>query len=182
MSEFIITPTNIEFIESIFRNPDTGRWVIPVLTFDLQYPAVYFPRDPLNEDPNYQKSVVNQFYLRLKEKWLYHDVAFRKLLKYFQIEKSNGKITVQLIDDPDKVGTTHVGEDERNYVFRYIEKYFVTKKFVDQVIRSYVNTARVKWYDLFYNTDILKDLLAHKLKRLILSTVYELHDRITKKI
>ncbi len=37
MSEFIVTPTNVDLLESLFRNPLTGKWTIPFLTFNTGY-------------------------------------------------------------------------------------------------------------------------------------------------
>lgn len=177
MSEFIITPTNVDFLESIFRNPITGRWTIPILTFNTKYVNPYFGEiDPLNDDPRYQKQVIDNFYTRLTEKWLYKEPIFRSLMKYFNVEKNGEEGQISLISDPDKISEIKTDEKYRNYVFQYIEKYFITKRFIDRILRQYVNTTHIKWYDLFHNTDTLKDLFAHKLKKLIISTIYELQD------
>ena len=34
MSSFLITPTNIDDYDWIFRNPITGKWTIPVMNFN----------------------------------------------------------------------------------------------------------------------------------------------------
>jgi hypothetical protein len=182
MSEFIITPTNVDFLESIFRNPITGRWTIPILTFNTKFVSPYYGDiDPLNDDPKYQKSVVDHFYMRLTEKWLYKDPIFRKLLKYFHVETSGDEGKVSLIDDLEKISESNIDEKYRKHIFKYIEKFFITKRFVEKVLRQYVNTTHIKWYDLFHNTDILKELFTHKLKKLIISTIYELQDKKTGK-
>lgn len=178
MSDFLITPTNVDFLESIFKNPITGRWNIPILTFNTKYINPYFGEvDPLNEDPVYQKSVVDHFYMRLTEKWLYKASAFRKLLKYFRVEKNGEEGKVSMIADPDKISETPIDEQYHKHVFKYIEKFFITKRLIDRILRQYIGTTHIKWYDLFHNTDTLKDLFAHKLKKLIISTIYELQDR-----
>jgi len=177
MTDFLITPTNVDFIESIFRNQISGRWTIPILTFNTNFSSPYYAdADPLNDDPKYQKSVVDNFYLRLTEKWLYKDPVFRKLLKYFQVEKSGDEGKVSLISDPDKISKSDINEQYRKHIFKYIEKYFITKRFINKILNQYVKTTHIKWYDLFHNTDTIKDLFAHKLKRLIVSTIYELQD------
>lgn len=176
MSEFIITPTNVDFLESIFRHPVTGKWTIPILTFNTSLVNPFFNQvDPLNDDPKYQKSVTDNFYLRLKEKWLYKEPIFRSLLKYFKVEKSGDEIKVSLISDPDKISDSQ-NRDNDKYIFRYIEKYFITKRFISKILKEYIRTTHIKWYDLFHNTDTLKGLFAHKLKKLIISTIYELQD------
>lgn len=175
MSQFIVTPTNVDLLESIFRNPISGLWTIPVLTFNTRYLNPYYGEvDVLNSDPSYQKRVIDHFYMRLTEKWLFKESIFKSLLKYFKVEKEGDKGTVSLIDDIDKIPESQPEQEYRKHVFKYIEKYFITRRFVEKVLRQYVNNTHLKWYDLFHNTDTLKELFAHKLKKLIISTIYEL--------
>jgi hypothetical protein len=178
MSNFIITPPNPDLINLLVRDPITGLWTMPAITFNIKTINPYYGEiDPLNEDSRYQKRVIDHFYMRLVEKWLYKDPVFRKLLKYFTVEKNGDEIKVNLIPSLDKMSTTAVDKTTRKFIFRYIEKIFITKKFVDKILRQYVSSSRTKWYDLFNNTDMLKELFAHKLKKLIISTIYELQDR-----
>lgn len=178
MTEFIITPTNLDLLESIFRNPITGRWSIPILTFNTTFINPFYSEvDPLNEDPQYQQRVIDHFYMRLTEKWLYKDPAFRKLLKYFKVEENGNEGKISLIDNIDNVREIDKQMKYWKHIFKYIEKYFITKKFVEKVLRQYVRRTDTKWYDLFNNTDILKDLFAHKLKKLIESTIYQLQEK-----
>jgi hypothetical protein len=179
MSGFVITPTNVEFLESLFRNPSTGQWTIPIMTFNTRYINPYYGEvDVLNDDPTYQKSVVDYFYLRLKEKWLFRDPTFRKLLKYFRVEKNGDKGTVRLIN---KIGDVNkiddMDETDRKHIFKYIDKYLITKHLVKKTLRQYLSRTGIKWYDLFNNTDMLKRLFAHKLKRLIKTTIYQLENQ-----
>lgn len=176
MSSFIVTPTNVDYIESLFRDPLTGKWFIPFLTFNTGIGNPYYSEaDPLNEDPKYQKRVSKHFLMKLTEKWLYKDPSFKSLLKYFKVEKKGDKGIVSLIDDPDKVSdTAKFSKEDRMYVYKYIEKYFITRRFIEKILRSFVNTTHIKWYDLFNNNDTIKDLFRHKLKKLIVSTIYEL--------
>ena len=184
MSEFIITPTNTDFLEQIFKNPITGKWTIPILTFNTKYLNPYFGEiDYLNNDPKYHKRVINYFYFGLVEKWLYRDPAFRKLLKYFRVVKNGSEGTVQLSENIDpSPDENKISEADRKYVFKYIDKVFITKRFVEKALKKYVRTTRIKWYDLVYNKDIIKEYLAHRLKRLIVSTIRELQDNKNKNI
>ena len=182
MSEFIITPTNVDFLESLFRNPVTGRWMIPILTFNTGFINPYYGEiDPLNDDPNYRKSVIDNFYLRLKEKWLYKEPIYRSLLKYFIVKENGEQGTVSLVDDPDKVSSSNINEKYKNHIYKYIEKYFISKHLIRKILEQYVNTTHIKWYDLFHNIDTLKNLFAHKLKKLIISTIYELQEQKAEK-
>ena len=180
MTSFVVTPANISVLPSIYRDPITGRWVFPVLTFDVGMSPFLGTIDPLHNDQRYQKKVIENIHLRLTEKWLYSYPAFDKLCKYFMINKESNKGTVSLINDPDKLSTGDISDDDRKYIFKFIEKFFISKKFVDKVLRSYINSTHTKWYDIFHNTDSIKDLFVHKLKKLIVNTVIELQKRSDK--
>ena len=79
-----------------------------------------------------------------------------------------------LISDPDNIPKSDNKEEDAKFIFKYIEKYFITRRFVEKVLREYVSTTHIKWYDLFNNSDTLIELFVHKLKKLIVSTIYEL--------
>lgn len=178
MSEFIITPSNIDLLKSLFRDPLTGRWTIPVLTFNTQYGSPYYNEtDYLNEDPYYQKSIIDHFYIRLKEKWLRKDPEFRRLVKYFKVEQDGNKGTVSMVTNLDNLKETVTDKKYRDYIYKYIEKYFITKHLIAKIIRRYVAVTHINWYDLLQNTDTIKELIAHKLKKLIIATVYKLQDK-----
>ncbi len=179
MSNFIITPTNPDLLNFLIRDPITGLWTVPVMTFNINTINPYYGEiDPLNEDSRYQNNVIKHFHMRLVEKWLYKDPVFRNLLKYFKVDKNGDEVKVTLIPNIDNLSTTAVDKATRKFIFRYIEKVFITKKFVDKTLRQYINSdpRRIKWYDLFNNIDILKELFAHKLKKIIISTIYKLQD------
>jgi len=174
MSSFIMTPTDIDDLSFILKNPITNKWSIPILTFNPLYNPYYREIDVLNEDRQYQNRVIDHFYIRLTEKWLFRKAIFKKLLKYFKVNKTNNEGTVSLISDPDNVPSSGIKDEDNKFVFKYIEKYFITRRFVEKVLREYVRTTHIKWYDLFNNSDTLIDLFAHKLKKLIVSTIYEM--------
>lgn len=173
MTEFTLTPTNIEFIADIYRNPLTNRWMLPTLTF--QQPSQYYPQaDPLNDDPRYRKHVVDHIYTRLSEKWLFKHPIYNSLLKYFTVERSGEEIKVKPVSTIEQAKSSNVSKADRRYVLRYIDRVFVTRRFVRRILKEYVGTTHIKWYDLYHNTNTLKDLFAHKLKKLIISTIYDL--------
>ena len=123
MSTFIVTPTNYELITDLVRDPVSGLWVMPVLEFNPRVVNPYYGEiDLMNEDPNYQNRVIEYFYTKLTEKWLTNSSEFRKLLKYFKVEKTDDKGTVSLIDDVDKAKDTTKDDLDKRYIFRYIKK------------------------------------------------------------
>lgn len=172
----VSTPQNIDIVQTIYRDPVTGQLIFPILSFDTKFNnPLYYDIDPLNNDPYYHNRLIEHIYLRLTEKWLYKDADFKKLLKYFNVEVNGNKGTVSLIANPDELVKTN--EDKKKYIFRYIEKVFISKKFVAKVIKQYVATTHIKWYDLLANTDSLKELFAHKLKKVIIASIYEMNGK-----
>lgn len=175
MGDFIMTPTNIDLFDNLFRNPVTGQWSIPILTFNTAYNNPYYTiADPLSDDPAYQKRVIENLYMRLTEKWLYKAPVFRKLLKYFKIDKNGEEGVVKLISRLSDASEDNVDMNYKKYVFQYIEKHFITKRFVRKVLEKYIYNTKLKWYDLFHNTSTVKELFAHKLKKFIRNTILEL--------
>jgi hypothetical protein len=177
MSNFILTPTGMDIIESAFKNSITGKWTIPHVIFNMGYTNPFYEDiDPLNDDPSYQKAVIDNFYWRLKEKWMYKDPMFRSLLKYFKVELNGDQGKISLITNIDDASKYPIDKKYRNFVFDFIEKYFVTKHLVSKTLKQYVKVSHIKWYDLYHNVDNIKSILCHKLKKVIISTIYKLED------
>lgn len=169
----MITPLNNEYINSSFYDAISGRWSIPVMRFNLGYSPWYKESDPLNDDKKYQRSVSDSFYLRLVEKWLYEKSSFNKLLKYFVITADGNDGKVSLISDPDNINKSELNKKYKKYIFRYIEKYFISKKFIYKILKQFVNKYNLKWYDLFQNKEDVRDFIIKKLEKFIVSNIYE---------
>lgn len=180
MANFILTPTELDLSSSIYRDPITGLWILPMYTFNTGYQGSFLTEsDPLNNDPKYQNRVIDNIHLRLTEKWLYKDSIYISLLKYFNIKFENNKGVVEPVSDPDTAKLT-IKPEYYKQVFKYIEKIFINKKFVEKILREYVKTTKIKWYDLFNNISTIKDLFAHKLKKNIKKTIYSLEKKNKK--
>lgn len=178
MSTFIMTPTNVDDYNWIFRNPITQQWTIPIMTFNPLISNPYFYEvDPLNSDVKYQNRTIDYFHTRLTEKWLYKEALYKSLLKYFMIKKKDDKGSITLISDPTKISESNISDDDAKHVFKYIEKFFITRRFVEKVLREYITRSHVKWYDLYSNSSTLKDLFRHKLKKIIVKTIYSLNKK-----
>jgi hypothetical protein len=178
MTNFVLTPTYYEIIDTVLKkDPITGQWSIPRMIFDHNpmsvplYSKSY--SESLDQNTKYQKKILKNIYTRLTEKWLRRDVVFKKLLKYFNVEEKNGKLTVSLITDIDKPSKTQISDLYSEYIFAYMEKIFITKKTIEKIIRKYVKHNKIKWYDLLHNIDIVKELIAYKLKKIIEQTIYD---------
>lgn len=182
MFDLLLTPTNPSFLPYLMKDPITNQWVMPTYVFNVKYPNPFFSEvDPLQTDPKYQKKIIDNIYTRLCEKWLYNDSEFKKLLRYFKvdIDSDQAKITLLIPTDPENTPIETFDPKYNNHVFKYIEKYFITIGFVDKTLRQYISSSNTKWYDIFYNIDTIKEILATKLKKLIISTIYEVRDILT---
>lgn len=173
----ILTPTNISSLQHIIYDQLLGTLSPPVYTYNIQlYNPFYGEMKPLNTDPKYQKRMVDYYYTKLTEKWLYRDSAFKKLLPYFNLKIDGTSGKVSLVENIDKLNNENIDEKNRKYIFRYIERVFVNKRFVDKVIRQYVKRTDTNWYDLVRNNEAIKKLLAHKLKKLIIHLIDKIND------
>jgi hypothetical protein len=172
MTSFLTTPQIASDIIDIIIDPLTNRWTIPRLIINTRPQYLFDNIDPLNENKQYHKETSHHFYVKLKEKWLYSVPEYRSLVKYFKTTKSGDKITVELLESVD--AKSNVELENEKYVFKFIEKYLISEKFVYKILKEYVNTTNIKWYDLYHNSSTLKDLFRHKLKKLIISTIYEI--------
>ncbi len=85
--------------------------------------------------------MIDHFYIRLKEKWLYHNPLFKSLLKYFKIEKKDNEGKVSLITRIDEKPDDKLNDEYQKYIFKYIEKFFITRRFVEKALKQYVNTT-----------------------------------------
>lgn len=171
---FYLTPTNIDDLYFVLRDPHTGKWTIPILTFNSTITSPYYNEiDILNDDTLYQNKIIDYFCIQLTEKWLFNNHIYKSLLKYFKVSKIENSGTVSLISSTDKTSDTSSDVDNK-YIFKYIEKYFITRRFCEKVLREYVAVTHMKWYDLFHNNKSIKKLFCHKLKKLIVKTIYKL--------
>jgi hypothetical protein len=171
------TPTEYEYEinlidDTLLFDPVTGRYVVPLYRFDFGMRPFMDDGGPLNRDPRYQKEVIRNIYHRLTEKWLYSDPMYKSLLKYFKVEKKGSDGVVTMITDPDNINKAP-GKDTRDHVFKYIEKYIITRRFVEKVLLEYITMTRLRWYDIYSNIDSVKDLLVNKLKKTIIRAIYQ---------
>ena len=174
--QFLQTPVNIDYYNLV---PPIGDklWTLPQIVFDLNYGPFYKRAQPLNRSHTYQKQVVNHISMRLTEKWLYHDVIFRDLFKYFKCTVKNKKCMIELVGKMDQTSSDNVPHECRSYVLSYIEDIFLSKKLVDRAVRSYVKKTGANWYDLFNQKQSLLRHIHRRLRKLIRNTIYELEGR-----
>lgn len=164
----IPTYTYYDLVESVFLDPKTGNWTVPVLKYSIlpNHGPLYLRSDPLNHDKEYQNKVITYFYLKLTEKWLYRDDRYKTLHKYFEVKPEDNNGQVRLVNQ-NKINPIRLSENEHKAVIRYIETYFVTERFVKKILKEIVAKYHLKWYDLVENNQIVKDLFFKNIKGLI---------------
>ncbi|QGR53994.1 hypothetical protein [Moumouvirus maliensis] len=181
MDTFILTPTNSKYLDFMLKDPITGNLIAPIMNFNLDnlnpfQTDLYF----LNSDYKYQEKITNYIYTSLTEKWLYKEKVFSDLLKYFKVTKHKTYGTVCLINKfPDEINT-NINNKYKNFIFKYIEKFFITPNFVQKVLQKYVENSGIKWYDICSNKNIIKALFAHKLKKIFINIINKKQSGTTK--
>ncbi len=159
---FTQTPYYIQYIPELRRDPITNLWILPSQTFNLVSPYDY---EPLDQDSNYRKNIVSTVFTQFKERWLYKESIYRKLMKYFKVTGDDDKKTVSVIS---KVGKSSVVDyPDQKYVLKYIEKMFVTKKLVRKSIQDYMKRSKIKWYDVLVNKEAIKEAIYRRLRKII---------------
>jgi capsule polysaccharide modification protein KpsS len=181
MSYFEVTPVEIASLGPLFLDEVTGRWIVPTKVYTTFVPPAAY--DPVNDNKYYQKRTIEHFDYLLRNKWLHRKVEFRKLLKYFILEKKDDKVTVKMIDNLDKAVSQSYNDQNRRYIFDYIESVFLGEntKFVEGVLREYVKRAKAKWYDLVENYPTIIELLAKRLRRRIERTIVKIGEDAAEK-
>ena len=175
MSRFFETPTYVNSIQELVWDPVTKKWYIPKLVIHVHDNA-RSKLSLINNDPEYRNKVLEYFYTKLTEKWLYSEAMYEKLLKYFKATRIGDKVEIELMPhnfertDADKAAQ----EEYKFFIFKYIDNHFATRKFVKDVLEDFIYTTGANWYDLYHNNQAVKQLFAKKLKKVIKQTRLEL--------
>lgn len=160
------------FYDQLFKTDKNVHWQVPHLVFNTQYAPILAQDN--NQSRVFRKDVIRNIYTRLKEKWLYKDPIFRNLLKYFKVtvnDQNRGRVS--FIKDPAQPTPVGTNDPYDKQIFRFIEKYLVTRHFISDVIKRYMKKAHIQWTDLLYHTQDLKRIIAEELEYLIVVSIYE---------
>lgn len=172
MATFAYTPNFLRSLSGVERDNYRGKWVIRPIRFNIpSYAQLYHPSD---RNRRYQKQVLQDIYFRLGFKWLDNSHHFRPLLKYFVVEKDGDNLVVRPVTSLEEAKGNKVRQEERKYVFRFIESVFVTKKTVRRSAEAVLQQYGLHWYDLLSNSRLVKKELAKNMEKLIVKTVKRL--------
>ena len=176
MQSLILSPSIVEDYEWIFFDPAKKSWISPILSFDIDILNPYSQEvQRLNYDIRYQTRTIDYFNTILTEKWLHKKSFYEKLLPYFEVSRNDKKVDVKLIEDISKLSDPSAFQsNDHKFILKFIEKYFITRRFVEKCIKSYVHSYKCTWYDLYENGDSVKKYIRHKLKKVIIKTIHSL--------
>jgi len=172
MNHFAYTPTFVDELGNVTRDPIVSKWQIRPILFNVTtFPQTYHP---LDSDRSYQKRVIKDVYFRLTNKWLANSSIFQPLLAYFRVEHDGDDRRVSVINDIGDKSTGNVSPEDRKYVYQYIARVFISKKLVDRAVRRTVEKYNMHWYDILVNSRHVKKQAYRYLHKLIRKTVENL--------
>lgn len=164
-------PVDFEKIERDFTNPLTGEFELPKIRFIPSQSAWGTELDIINNNPNYQQNVLLTLDTLFREKWLYHNNKFRKLLKYFKTYMDDDQIYVTLVDNHAMVGNGNINPEIISYVLKYIDMHIAKQSFIQSTIKNYLSFHKYSYYNILNNTRDLRsyicDMIEYQLTNLI---------------
>jgi hypothetical protein len=149
-----------------------GKIIIPA--FYVSYDQLWANADDLDKDKKVRKKISKYFHTKATDKWLYNDSDFEPLTWYFTVTKDDKGCHVNIEKDLKTVSKKKFTDEEKKCIFMFIENYFLTEKFMYNVLDKFANMTKTKWYDLYQNSKLIKDFLRHELKKLIKKTILKM--------
>jgi len=115
----------------------------------------------INVDYKVQDRVVNYFYYKLLDKYLYEDLI--DILNYFIIQNGEVKLISKLSDYKSDNYEKDTSKDIEKKV-DYIGEHIFTKKMMREILSMIVNENVISWVDLHKHSQIIKELVRKKIK------------------
>jgi hypothetical protein len=164
--QYVTTTVPSGYYTDLYGNLTTndGTYIIPITDFSIEFDNPYYNYNPTN---GYIKNVVEHIYFRLINFWLYEYRSYDRLLKYFDVNVSNGKGEISLVKTLADAKDSEIKDKYKKYILQHIENNYVNKKFVKTILTKYVKKKMIQWYDLILNEKVLIKLFYKKLKRKI---------------
>lgn len=128
-------------------------------------------KDQKNDEKRVLKRLVNYYYSKVIDRWLYHDYGYRELTKYFTIKHDDEGISVRLIRSLDKITNVDYSTSESKSILFFIESFMINKKFIRKVIEEYAKRTSSKWFELYTYDYNIKEFIRHQLKKKIKNTI-----------
>lgn len=126
----------------------------------------YFPRvltyptyENLNYNSSVHKRVVNYFYYKLLEKWIYQD-DMSKILNFLKVV--NGKVVfVSSIKEYEQAKKD--GEVDKRLKVNHIAEYFLTKSKFSEYMYKFVKRSNIPWIHLYRNQGQVRRFIGRRL-------------------
>lgn len=138
---------------------------------DLFVKSIYYPRTitmptytDLNYDSNIRKRVVNYFYYKTLEKWLYDDDNMTQLLNFFVVEKDK-VFLVNSLSDYEKTKKNLLSESKKRTIVNFIGKYLLTKSKMGDFIHKFIKKYSIPFVNLYHNQRAVKKFIGRQLFR-----------------
>lgn len=132
------------------------------------YPSNYLFHENIYVDPFVREEIVNYFYYKTLDKWLYSGML--GILGYLKVKDKK----VILIDNIDKFDPDTVFDDSINDIklkVKYIEKHVLTKDTIDEILDRFVRMMQINWMDLQNHSESVEKIIMlffhKKFKRMI---------------
>lgn len=133
-------------------------------------PTVYVEIDTgLNDSYIVQQDVTKYFMYKTLDKWVYTE--FPSVLKYL-LYKDGKVVLIKKIDDKDSNDVSKDSEKALEAKSDFIEKNILSEAKTRAVLIRIMSELRLKWFELPYREDLVKDVmerfLKKKLKKMVL--------------
>lgn len=163
----VLTPKSITPTLSVNKKPhrisfaplnSDSIW-IPSINLTYTEPVLAYYQN-LNADPRIHARVVNHFYYKTLEKWLYN--SLKNILGYLVIKDGKVNVISKSSDYKKEVKDSKSDMDKK---INYIEKYVFSKKDLKTIFSKFVMETGIPWYDIYKHTYYVKKVIKNALKR-----------------
>jgi hypothetical protein len=126
-------------------------------------PTVYVDIDTgLNDSYIVQKDVTKYFMYKTLDKWIYTE--FPSVLKYLTYK--DGKVAlIKKIEDKESNSVSKDSEKTLEAKSDFIEKHILSESKTRAVLIRIMGELRLKWFELPYREDLVKDVMERYLKK-----------------
>jgi hypothetical protein len=132
----------------------------------------YYNYMDVNSDPDLRNKTVRYF----KDKaiyWLLNDGEYKSLLNYFVVRNDAKKIPyVDVVRETSEYNKQNKDSSEDiKLKVKFIVHYILKKRLIARILEKYGVKTNMKWWNFKANTEEIKDVIRHELKRKIKSSL-----------
>jgi len=126
-------------------------------------PTIYFDYDTgLNDSYVVQKDITKYFLFKTLDKWIYTE--FPSVFKY--LVSANNKVSlIKKLEDRESNDVSKDSESVLEAKSAYIEENVLTEMAMRNVLLRIMRETGIKWFELPYKEDLVKDVIEKYLKK-----------------